>query len=166
MSTYNNTRCTLRCPRCLRLVDVEVFLYVGDTSQMVEVRIGETYPFHSRRQPQNGGPIRGVVEDAGYAECPSCGRDFFCAVEFQDQRLKAIRPSRVVPPYVPDRVAERVVACPRCGSRETRHFEFDNMEVGAFFCDADACGYGAVSTLDAARGVYLADGTVIPAVER
>ncbi len=158
MSTYNNAACTLRCPRCLQTVEVVVSLYVGDTSCMSDVRVGGIYPFRLGRQPQHGGPIEGVDEDGGYAECPKCGRDFFCEVEFQDLRLIAIRASRSVPPYGPDRIAEEVFPCPRCGRHQTRHFEFDHMEIGKFFCDRDDCHYSTVTVWDSERRVYRADG--------
>jgi len=158
MSTYNNAACTLQCPRCLQTAKVHVSLYVGDTSRMCAVRIGDIYPFRLGCQPQNGGPFEGPDEDGGYAECPNCGRDFFCEVEFRDLRLIAIRASRSVPPYGPDEIAEGVFPCPRCGHRQTRHFKFDNMETGRFFCDRGDCQFGTVTVWDSERRVYHADG--------
>lgn len=158
MATYNSTQCELTCPRSLQVVNASVNLYIGDTSQMCEVQIGERYPFHERRQTQNGGPVEGVVEDAGYVECPSCGRDFFCEVEFRALYLLGVRPSQNAPPYTPDRIVEDVYPCPKCGSRQTRHLEFDNMAVGRFFCENKKCDFVAVSVWDSKRGVYCANG--------
>lgn len=140
-----------------------VDLYVGFTSAMEEVQLGQKYPFRAGRAPQNGGPLEGIVDDAGYAECPHCDRDFFCAAEFRDEHLIALSPNRTFPPYAPDRLAEGVVACPQCGSRATRHAEFDNLAVGVLFCDNDDCDFGQrTTTWDAASGVYRLGELEIP----
>ena len=163
MGTYNRIAAHMTCPRCTASVEVEIDVHFGSTASMLTLEIGDRYPFHEGRMPHNGGPVEGLVDGVGYTECPMCNRDFFCAVEIRDGRLKAVAPSQAVPPYGPDHIREPAGACPSCGGLETRHFQYDRMDVGWFLCDSVACAH-KVTTLDRTKGLYIGENVAVPAV--
>lgn len=113
---------------------MEVELHFGDTSQMLQVCLGDVYPFHQSRQPQNGGPMEGNCSGAGFTVCPLCGKDFFCDVEIKNGRLTGCRPSITETPYGADRWIESPARCNTCGGTDTAHGEFDNFTLGQFTC--------------------------------
>lgn len=140
MGSYNNTSATLICPRCKVVVDCSIDLYFGDTSQMVTIPIGSPYPFRLGRAPQNGGPFlpenpRGM----GYAECPSCNRDFHCVAEVHDGILVSVVPNPDLPPFDPDREQTQLIACPECGSTNTSAQYFTGFTVGRLVCHSKPC---------------------------
>jgi hypothetical protein len=103
MGTYNSIRvASLICPWCQALIiDGVVECRFGYTSEMKELTIGETYPWASRREPQNGGrPEGGSVDGEGYAECPACRRDFFLHVLIEEDRITRVRPDPTRDGYI------------------------------------------------------------------
>lgn len=157
MSTYNTTDCLMTCPRCWKALNHVVDISLGDTSNMVRVGIGERYPFAERRQPQHGGPFEGISENAGYAVCSSCDKDFFCLVEIRSGYLVSVQPNLRIAPYIPDRETQEPCICPECGQSNTRHMEFDQMGLGVFLCNSDGCRFRSQTMLDHSRQIYVGD---------
>jgi Zn finger protein HypA/HybF involved in hydrogenase expression len=161
MSTFNQTRVELTCPRCFVTCTTEVDLYLGDTSAMAVIQLGERYPL-ARRSSSENSTQEEVFPDAGYAECPSCGADYFCAVFIRDGRLMDVQVNPNIPPYIPDRVVEGASSCPECGSRETRSLEFRNLSVGRFLCDSPDCGSSWTTYFNITTGLYHFVGGSVP----
>src|SRR5687767_7949666 len=81
MAAFNTLHASLNCPRCGAKVDTEINCYFGDCSNMVDLKIGDRYPWRPRKQTQNGGrPDNGCVDGEGYMECPRCQKDSFLLV--------------------------------------------------------------------------------------
>jgi len=145
MGTYNSTVATLTCPRCNRMVECNVDLYFGNTSQMVTIPLGSRYPFHEGRAPQNGGPL--TIEypgGPGYTECPSCGRDFHCVAEIRDGILNAVSADMTTLPYQHDYEAVGKIPCPRCHSVDTLACYYNGFVLGRITCKSKACAFEGV----------------------
>ncbi len=101
MGTYNHTVIEMHCPRCSDLAEIGFDLYLGDTSNMVTLNVGDVYPFHPRKAVQNGGcPESGDVDGKAYAECPLCCKDFYAIVRVRDRRLLDVVPDMSAPPHI------------------------------------------------------------------
>jgi hypothetical protein len=88
MAVHNYLHLMMDCPRCgTRNTDVEVELKVGEV-QLASYRIGDAVP--------GGGS--GTTE--GYAECGTCGKDFWVMIELDADRIvrAAYNPTRQ--PYI------------------------------------------------------------------
>ena len=55
MGSYNILRATLKSPRCRKEDVSDVDCHFGNTTQMLPLKLGDSYPWIKRRQPQNGG---------------------------------------------------------------------------------------------------------------
>ena len=103
MGTYNTLRSSLACPRCGAVAETNVDCHFGDTSQMIELKIGDRYPWVPRKQPQNGGrPENGTVAGEGYMECPQCHKDSFLRVIVRHDVITAVEPDRDRHGYISD----------------------------------------------------------------
>jgi len=103
MGTYNTLRSSLACPRCGAVAETNVDCHFGDTSQMIELKIGDRYPWVPRKQPQNGGrPENGTVAGEGYMECPQCHKDSFLRVIVRDDVITVVEPDRDRHGYISD----------------------------------------------------------------
>ena len=83
MATYNELYTSLACPRCGAIVETIVNCYFGWTGQIMQLKIGDSYPWVAGAQPQNGGrPIDGTLNGEGFMECPRCHKPawFFVVV--------------------------------------------------------------------------------------
>ncbi len=157
MGTYNTAKLFDLCPRCEKAVENEVNIYLGDTSNMSEVTLGELYPFRPRKQPQNGGLVEGWQEEAGYCECSHCKRDFHCDVFIQKGLLVKIRPNLAAPPYIPSHRQKPSLPCPDCGSGETELHNYHPMIIGRFICCAKSGCSERVLNSDNERLYYVGD---------
>ncbi len=103
MSTYNILHALVDCPRCGAVVGADIECRCGDTTQMVDLRIGDIYPWVRGRQPQNGGrPKGGRFVGDGYMECPTCKKDLFLRVVLDDDKITAVEPDSSRRGYIPD----------------------------------------------------------------
>jgi uncharacterized protein (UPF0212 family) len=102
MGTYNTLIAPLICPRCgAELEAAEVNCYFGNTSYMIELRIGDEYPWRGARAVHNGGrPAGGDIDGEGYVECPSCSKDFFVRVQVRADRITGLSPEPDRPGYI------------------------------------------------------------------
>ena len=103
MGTYNTLHTTLRCPRCGVEVDATVDCHFGYTSEMVELKIGDRYPWLPRKHPQNGGrPEHGTVDGEGYMKCPRCHKDSFFRVLVREDVIVGVESDAQKPGYISD----------------------------------------------------------------
>ena len=103
MSSYNILRTTVKCPRCGEEVETEVACHFGNTTQMLTLAIGDTYPWITGRQPQNGGRPEGhEVAGEGYMECSACHKDSFLRVIIEGKTIVRVEPDRDRKGYLPD----------------------------------------------------------------
>lgn len=103
MGSYNTLRTSVTCPRCGVAVETTVDCYFGYRSEMVDLKIGERYPWAARKQPQNGGrPEGGSVDGEGYMECPHCHKDAFLRVIVRDDVILRVEPDATKRGYIPD----------------------------------------------------------------
>lgn len=84
-------------------VTTEVDCHFGYVGEMVDLQIGDRYPWQARKQPQNGGrPDGGSTEGEGYMECPHCHKDAFLRVQVRDDIIIGVEPDPERRGYVPD----------------------------------------------------------------
>ncbi len=104
MGNYNTVIAPVACPRCGTLVNAEIEVRFGDTSQFVTLNIGDKVPWVSGRQEENGGrPQSGNMDGDGYMECPSCRKDSFLTVCVRDDVIQAVEQTKMPKaPYIPD----------------------------------------------------------------
>jgi hypothetical protein len=103
MGTYNRLQTATKCPRCVVLSEAIVDCHFGDTSHMVDLTIGDTYPWRPGKAVQNGGrPDQGNIDGEGYAECPSCRKDFFVKVIVRHDRIGGVETDASRSGYIPD----------------------------------------------------------------
>jgi hypothetical protein len=70
---------------------------------MIDLKIGDRYPWRERSEPQNGGrPDSGTVDGEGYMECPRCHKDAFLCVRVRDDFIVGVEPNAQKNGYVPD----------------------------------------------------------------
>ena len=139
MGTYNTTTASMTCLRCGSAGTFVVDLYFGNTTMMVTVPLGTSYPFCIGQPPDNGGPPasdRSV--GPGYTECAHCSKDFFCSAVIQHGILVSIEPDRTQLPLIPDSESQGRTNCPECRSSETRQQFFHGFEHSKLICQA--CG--------------------------
>ena len=59
---------------------------------MVDVAIGDKYPWKANASVRNGGrPTNGDVDGEGYTECPKCGKDFWLLAIVRNDILEDIK---------------------------------------------------------------------------
>lgn len=103
MGTYNVLRTSLACPRCGVEVETDIDCHFGWTGEMMDLKIGDRYPWAERKQPQNGGrPEGGTVAGEGYMECPHCHKDAFLLVHVREDVIVAVEPDAKKPGYISD----------------------------------------------------------------
>lgn len=103
MGLYNILHTSLACPRCGASVETTVDCYFGDRSEMLDLKIGDRYPWRPRRQPQNGGrPEGGSIDGEGYMECPLCQKDAFLRVRVREDVILGVKPDATKKGYIPD----------------------------------------------------------------
>ena len=101
MGTYNLLHISMPCPRCDAIAETEIECRFGNTSQMLDLKVGHTYPWVSRKQPRNGGrPEGGNVDGEGYMECRQCKKDSFVRVIVKGDVIKAVEPNMDRPGYI------------------------------------------------------------------
>jgi hypothetical protein len=94
---------------------------------MVDLKIGDRYPWVPRKQVQNGGrPDNGNVDGEGYMECPECGKDSFLLVVVRNDVIEGVEPNATRQGYIPDRpwifkIEEVSANCYRCEA--TPHYD-------------------------------------------
>ena len=137
MGTYNSTNITSNCPRCNKESTFFVFLSFGETARMLELKIGDHYPFYENRQPQNGGPI---LEGDGYSECPKCKLDFNWIVRIEKGLLSQLSPDLIKLPIIADEEIERSVSCTKCNSintiKKSFYGKYNKNSVECFDCES------------------------------
>jgi DNA-directed RNA polymerase subunit RPC12/RpoP len=102
MSTHNRLNALVKCSRCGCFVEAEIECYFG-FSNLNSYKIGDKYDWRPRKSVKNGGrPEDGNIEGEGYAECPSCGKDFFVKVIVRDDIIQSIQPDLSKKSYMPD----------------------------------------------------------------
>ncbi len=155
MGTYNRTLVVMTCPRCKVTNELTVDLYFGNTSNMVMVPLGSAYPFVIGCASQNGGPLATEYPlGAGYAECPSCQRDFHCLAEVQDGLLVSVVPDMATPPYVHDREEVGLLACQKCHCLNTSSRFFDGFAIGQVVCLSQQCGFVTTFQIDSLKDSF------------
>lgn len=93
MTTFNLLQASLRCPHCNTLVNAEIKIFFGNTSQMERFIVGDQYQWLTGKAVQNGGrPEMGDLDGEGYTECPHCQRDFFVKVIIRQDKIEGIKP--------------------------------------------------------------------------
>lgn len=101
MGTFNYLVATAACPFCGEIQEMSIESKFGLRNQLT-YRIGDAVRWVPRRIYRNGGrPAKGAVGEWGYADCSSCGRDFFVQIEIDEDVIKAVRPSGDYRPYEP-----------------------------------------------------------------
>ena len=101
MGTYNEITTDLKCPRCNGSAKMYVQLNFGYTNEIMELYLGDPYPFHPNKAVQNGGkPKDGNIDGEGYVECPLCKKDFFVKAIVRNGILKSIEPDTNKKPYI------------------------------------------------------------------
>ncbi|MEW6159666.1 MAG: hypothetical protein AB1813_19730 [Verrucomicrobiota bacterium] len=70
---------------------------------MLDLKIGDRYPWAERKQPHNGGrPEGGAADGEGYMECPHCHKDAFLHVLVRDDVIVGVEPDATKSGYIPD----------------------------------------------------------------
>lgn len=102
MGLYNTLRTELVCPRCGNRGEMEINMYFGFRN-LFTLHLGDTYPWKPRVLPRNGGrPPGGNIDGEGYAECPTCGKDFWLHVIVRSDRILRIDFDNERPPFISD----------------------------------------------------------------
>jgi hypothetical protein len=100
MGIYNCLQTEVQCPRCGVRTEMTINLYFG-YRDLLEYHLGDSYQWHERKAPQNGGrPDGGDVDGEGYTECPICLKDSFWIVEVRSDIIQSVRPDPDKQPYV------------------------------------------------------------------
>lgn len=103
MGTCNRLRASLICPRCAQQVETTIDCHFGYTGEMVDLKVGDTYPWAPRRLPQNGGrPDDGSTDGEAYMECPGCCKDSFLVVIVRNDVVVGIEPHPMLQGYIAD----------------------------------------------------------------
>ena len=93
MGTYNILQANIACPYCTTFVDVEIEVFLGNTSMMERLVIGDEYKWVSGKSIKNGGrPHQGNADGEGYTTCPLCQKGFFVKVIVREDRVKDVIP--------------------------------------------------------------------------
>lgn len=100
MGIYNLLTCETQCPHCASVGDVEVQTYFG-LLNLLDYEIGDEVAWTRKVSTKKGGRSKdGDLDGEGYAECPSCGRDYFLVVEVRHDRITAARVDPAKPGYM------------------------------------------------------------------
>jgi len=103
MSVHNILIDRLRCPRCgeERMMELETFFGFGN---LFQYRVGDNVKWvPGNVTPKNGGrPGDGNMVGEGYAECPTCGKDFWVNVIIRSDTIERIEPNANKNAYIPD----------------------------------------------------------------
>jgi hypothetical protein len=103
MGSYNTLNTTLACPRCGSIGEVEIEMHFGNTAQMVELTIGDRYPWVPRVQFHNGGrPKNGMIDGEGYMEYDHCHKDAFLRVVVREDLIVRVEVDSKKAGYVSD----------------------------------------------------------------
>ena len=103
MGTYNTLHMRLVCPRCAEAVDAEITCHFGDTANLVDLSLGDAYPWRPRQSPRHGGrPAGGDVDGEGYLECPLCAKDAFFQVQVRGDIVTGVVPDPDKAGYIAD----------------------------------------------------------------
>jgi len=90
MSAYNLLNCQLKCPKCGVTSIFELETKFGSKSY-IEYEIGDKVQWCKRDSINKGGrPEGGNIIEEGYAECESCGKDFFVNVEIKKGFIESV----------------------------------------------------------------------------
>jgi hypothetical protein len=93
VATYNLLHTALTCPLCCAVVETTVRCHFGWTGQMLDLKVGDRYPWAEGKQPQNGGrPAGGTVDGEGYMHCPRCYRSPRLCVLVRNDVIVGIEP--------------------------------------------------------------------------
>lgn len=100
MGMYNCLTCEMKCPHCGHVGEI-----VAETKNgfldLSEHRIGDLLVWAAGRSVKKGArPDGGNLEGEGYAECPSCDRDYFLVVEIRRDRIVSARVDHSKPGYM------------------------------------------------------------------
>lgn len=100
MGIYNLLTCETECAHCICVNQVEVQTWFGFLN-LLEYEIGDSVVWTKKVSIKKGRrPKDGNLDGEGYAECPSCKRDYFLVVEIRDDRIVAARVDLSKPGYV------------------------------------------------------------------
>ena len=101
MGAYNRLLAEMECPRCGSVDICEVEFRLGRLD-FREYHLGEvlTWAGGHRHKPLRR-PDGGTTRGEGYAECPSCERDFWVTVEVRDDVLTTVIADPDRPGYIP-----------------------------------------------------------------
>ena len=103
MGLFNLVRGGMTCPRCGSDILAEVETKLGDMSNLTELCLGDLYPWHSGKTPENGGrPAEGTAVGDGYSVCPVCQRDFFVRVVVESDRVMRLESDPTRPGHLAD----------------------------------------------------------------
>lgn len=101
MGTYNKLNAIITCPHCGENAPVEIEIRFGDTRQMQDYSLGDSYAWLVGKSVQNGGrPAGGSMDGEGYTVCPQCQRDFFVKVSIFEDVITAVEPAEEKPGYI------------------------------------------------------------------
>src|SRR5689334_10029566 len=102
MGVHNQTIVELTCPRCGAIGPVDVELHFG-FGNLIKLKIGDQYPFlNASKSVHNGGyPSGGNMDGTGYAECPTCGKDYWVKAHIRAGILTAVEVDNDTKPYMP-----------------------------------------------------------------
>ncbi len=102
MGTYNQIQALIPCPHCEKEIPAVVEVRFGDTRQIRNYAIGDTYAWLTGKSVKNGGrPAGGSMQGEGYTVCPRCQRDFFVKVAIVANVITAVEPDVDKPGYIP-----------------------------------------------------------------
>jgi hypothetical protein len=81
----------------------ELELRLGNTANMMDLRVGDSYPWVAGQPPENSGrPEGGKADGEGYMECEHCHKDSFHFVIIREDVITGIAPIRCKEPYITD----------------------------------------------------------------
>jgi hypothetical protein len=94
------------CPRCGATGSADVEFYLGE-QRLNDYRVGDRIEWRNGTEPaerrgQWTRPEGGSIAGEGYAECPTCGRDFFLTIDVTDDLITGVRVDSARPGFIPD----------------------------------------------------------------
>lgn len=103
MGVFNKIHATIACPRCGVIDFVEIELRLGNAANMLDLRIGDAYPWTPDQPPEAGGrPEHGDADGDGYLECKHCHRDSFLVVTIRGDLILGVESNRAKAPHIKD----------------------------------------------------------------
>lgn len=97
MGTFNTLLADLVCPRCGELLQAEIEIREGNTSQMQPLKLGDAFPWKNDLRPEDGN-----LDCEGYLECSLCGKDAIVVVRVRNDRITTVDPNPDKHGYIPD----------------------------------------------------------------